>query len=563
MTEERDVLEVDVLFVGGGIASLSGALHLSNLIAAHNKSGAGQKLGEVGIAILEKGFAPGAHGISGAVMDPGPLKELVPDYLEKGAPLEGEVKKESIYFLTKSGKTKTPVTPPPLNNHGNFVVSMSRLNQWMAGLVEENGVDIFPGFAGVEVLYEENKVIGVRTGDKGIDAKGEKKSNYEPGADVQARVTVFGEGSRGNLTKDLIARLKLDAGKNPPGFELGVKEVWELPETRLQPGEVIHTLGYPLKSDAFGGGFVYGMKDDLISVGQLTSLDYADPFVDPHREFQKFKLHPLVSDLLKDGKLIQYGAKTAPVGGYYSIPKLAFAGGMIIGDGANLFNSQKIKGIDLAMRSGMLAARTIFESLLADDLSEARLLDYAKAMAETKEIMGLYKVRNFHQAMTRGLYKGMSTAGMQFLLGGRVISKRLPAKPDYTHMKKINEKYGTATPPAEAIGDIKYDGKSTFDKETDVYYSGATHEESQPSHLKVLDLDICYGKCARDYGNPCVRFCPAGVYEMTVDESTGNKTLKVNFSNCVHCKTCDVKDPFENIQWVPPEGGGGPKYTVM
>ncbi len=473
------------------------------------------------------------------------------------------MKKESIYFLTKSGKTKTPVTPPPLNNHGNFVVSMSKLNQWMAGLVEENGVDIFPGFAGVEVLYEENKVIGVRTGDKGIDAKGEKKSNYEPGADVQARVTVFGEGSRGNLTKDLIARLKLDAGKNPPGFELGVKEVWELPETRLQPGEVIHTLGYPLKSDAFGGGFVYGMKDDLISVGQLTSLDYADPFIDPHREFQKFKLHPLVSDLLRDGKLIQYGAKTAPVGGYYSIPKLAFAGGMIIGDGANLFNSQKIKGIDLAMRSGMLAARTIFEGLLADDLSEARLLDYAKAMAETSEIMGLYKVRNFHQAMTRGLYRGMSTAGMQYLLGGRVISKRLPAKPDYTHMKKITEKYGTATPPAEAIGDIKYDGKSTFDKETDVYYSGATHEESQPSHLKVLDLDVCYGKCARDYGNPCVRFCPAGVYEMTVDESTGNKILKVNFSNCVHCKTCDVKDPFENIQWVPPEGGGGPKYTVM
>jgi electron-transferring-flavoprotein dehydrogenase len=215
------------------------------------------------------------------------------------------------------------------------------------------------------------------------------------------------------------------------------------------------------------------------------------------------------------------------------------------------------------MRSGMLAARTIFEGLLADDLSEAKLLEYAKAMAETKEIMGLYKVRNFHQAMTRGLYKGMSTAGMQYLLGGRVISKRLPAKPDYSHTMKITEKYGTAAPSAEAIGDVKYDGKSTFDKETDVYYSGATHEESQPSHLKVLDLDICYGRCARDYGNPCVRFCPAGVYEMTVDESTGNKTLKVNFSNCVHCKTCDIKDPFENIHWVPPEGGGGPKYTVM
>ena len=562
MTENRDVMEVDVLYVGGGIASLSSALHLSRLIAAHNEGG-GEKLDEVVIAILDKGASPGAHGISGAVMDPGPLKELVPDFLEKGAPLEGEVKKESIYFLTKTGRIKTPMTPPPLNNHGNFVVSMSRMNQWMAQLVEESGVDIFWGFAGVEILYDEGKVVGVRTGDRGIDAKGDKKPNYEPGTDVHARVTVFGEGSRGNLTKDLIADLKLDAGKNPPGYEVGVKEVWELPEPRLQAGEVVHTIGYPLRSDAFGGGFVYGMKSNMVSVGQLTSLDYSDPFIDPHREFQRLKLHPMVADLLRDGKLLQYGAKTVPVGGYYSIPKLMFPGGVIIGDGANLFNSQKIKGIDIAMRSGMLAARAIFEGLVADDLSEARLAGYPKAMAGTREIRDLYKVRNFHQAMTRGLYRGMSTAGMQYVLGGHVISKRLSSVPDHTHMKRVAERYGTATPSAEAIGDLKYDGKLTFDKETDVYYSSATHEESQPSHLRVKDLDICYGKCSKDYQNPCVRFCPAGVYEMTVDEPTGNKTLKVNFSNCVHCKTCDVKDPFENIEWVPPEGGGGPKYTVV
>jgi len=562
MTENREVMEVDVLYVGGGIASLSSALHLSRLIAAHNEGG-GEKLDEVVIAILDKGASPGAHGISGAVMDPGPLKELVPDFLEKGAPLEGEVKKESIYFLTKTGRIKTPMTPPPLNNHGNFVVSMSRMNQWMAQLVEESGVDIFWGFAGVEILYDEGKVVGVRTGDRGIDAKGDKKPNYEPGTDVHARVTVFGEGSRGNLTKDLIADLKLDAGKNPPGYEVGVKEVWELPEPRLQAGEVVHTIGYPLRSDAFGGGFVYGMKSNMVSVGQLTSLDYSDPFIDPHREFQRLKLHPMVADLLRDGKLLQYGAKTVPVGGYYSIPKLMFPGGVIIGDGANLFNSQKIKGIDIAMRSGMLAARAIFEGLVADDLSEARLAGYPKAMAGTREIRDLYKVRNFHQAMTRGLYRGMSTAGMQYVLGGHVISKRLSSVPDHTHMKRVAERYGTATPSAEAIGDLKYDGKLTFDKETDVYYSSATHEESQPSHLRVKDLDICYGKCSKDYQNPCVRFCPAGVYEMTVDEPTGNKTLKVNFSNCVHCKTCDVKDPFENIEWVPPEGGGGPKYTVV
>jgi electron-transferring-flavoprotein dehydrogenase len=562
MTENRDVMEVDVLYVGGGIASLSSALHLSNLIEAHKKSG-GEKLDEITIAVLDKGASPGAHGISGAVMDPGPLKELVPDFVEKGAPLEGEVKKESIYFLTKTGRIKAPMTPPPLANHGNFVVSMSKLNQWMAELVEQNGVDIFWGFAGVEVLYDEDRVIGVRTGDRGIDANGDKKPNYEAGTDLHARVTVFGDGSRGNLTKDLIAHFHLDVGKNPAGYEVGVKEIWELPESRLEPGEVIHTIGYPLKSDAFGGGFIYGMKDNMVSVGQLTSLDYSDPFIDPHREFQRFKLHPLVSDLLKDGKLVQYGAKTVPVGGYYSIPKLMFPGGVLIGDAANLFNSQKIKGIDLAMRSGMLAAQTIFAGLLDDDLSEARLADYARAMAGTTEIQDLYKVRNFHQAMTRGLYLGMATAGLQYLLGGGVVSKMLPSTPDHTHMNRVAERYGTTTPSAEAVGEIKYDGTLTFDKETDVYYSSATHEEAQPSHLKVKDLDICYGKCAEQYNNPCVRFCPASVYEMTTDESTGKKILKVNFSNCVHCKTCDIKDPFENIEWVPPEGGGGPKYTLM
>ena len=562
MPEERDILEVDVLYVGGGIASLTSALHLADLVKAQSRSG-DEALGEISIAVIDKGFAPGAHGISGAVMDPSPLEELVPDFLEKGAPLEGEVHKESIYFLTKKGKIKAPFTPPPLANHGNYVVSMSKLNQWMAERIEEAGVDVFWGFPGVDVLYEEGKVVGVRTGDKGIDAAGEKKPNYEPGADIRARVTVFGEGSRGNLTKKLIADLGLDKGKNPPAFEVGVKEVWELPEARLQPGEVIHTLGYPLKSDSFGGGFIYGMKNNMVSVGQLISLDYGDPFIDPHREFQKFKLHPLVSGLLKDGKIVQYGAKTVPVGGLYSIPKLTFPGGLIIGDAGNLFNSQKIKGIDLAMRSGMLAARTIFEGLVNDDLSEARLSEYEKALMDTAEVKELRKVRNFHQAMTRGLYLGMATAVLQFLFGGRVLKDRLPSRPDFTHMRKVAEKFGTSAPSAEAIGDITFDGKLTYDKETDVYYSGATHEEAQPSHLKVLDLDVCYGKCTEYYQNPCVRFCPAGVYEMTVDESTGKRTLQVNFSNCVHCKTCDIKDPFENIEWVPPEGEGGPKYTVM
>ena len=563
MTDGREVMEVDVLFVGGGIASLSSALHLCNLIEAHNKKGEGKKLSEVMIAVLEKGATLGAHGISGAVMDPTSLKELVPDYLAKGAPIEAEVKKESVYFLTKNGKIKSPITPPPLNNHGNVVVSMSKLNQWMAGLVEAGGAYLFPGFAGVEVLYDENKVIGVRAGDKGIDAKGAKKPNFEPGNDIHARVTVFGEGSRGSLTKDVIAHFGLDRGKNPAGFEVGVKEVWELPMGRVQPGEIIETMGYPMKADTFGGAFIYGMSNNLVSVGQLVSLDCSDPFMDPHREFQKFKLHPMVSALLEGGKLVQYGAKTVPVSGLFSIPKLTFPGGVLVGDAANLFNSQKIKGIDVAIRSGMLAAEAIFAGLVADDLSEAVLARYEKALAGTREMKEIRKVRNFHQAMTRGLYRGMAAAVGQFVLGGKVIADRLPAKPDYQHTKSVVAKYGTARPSEESVGDIKYDGKLTFDKETDVYYSGATHEENQPCHLRILDLATCLGKCSEQYQNPCVRFCPASVYEITVDESTGKKDMKINFSNCVHCKTCDVKDPFENIQWVPPEGGGGPKYTVM
>jgi electron-transferring-flavoprotein dehydrogenase len=337
---------------------------------------------------------------------------------------------------------------------------------------------------------------------------------------------------------------------------VGVKEVWELPEIRLQPGEVIHTMGYPLKSDTFGGGFIYGMQDNMVSVGQLISLDYADPFIDPHKEFQKFKLHPLVSELLKDGKLVQYGAKTVPVGGLFSIPKLAFAGGVIVGDSGNLFNSQKIKGVDLAIRSGMLAARTIFEGLVADDLSEARLSGYEAAVMASAEVSELRKVRNFHQAMTRGLYLGMATAALQFLFGGRVLADRLSSSPDFAHMKPAGQSGPAAT-------NVEFDGKLTYDKETDVYYSGATHEESQPPHLKIKDLDICWSKCTRQFQNPCVRFCPAGVYEITVDEATGNQAMQINFSNCVHCKTCDIKDPFENIDWVPPEGEGGPKYTVM
>lgn len=565
--EERDVMEVDVLFVGGGIASLSGALHLSNLIRKHNEKveqdGQGEKLDEVMIAVLEKAAFAGSHGISGAVMDPVALKELVPDFKEKEAPLEGEVTGEEILYLTKTGKIKAPITPPPLNNHGNYIVSLSRLTEWMGGLVEEAGVDIFPGFAGTEVLYDGDRVIGVRTGDKGIDVDGSKKPNYEPGIDLHAKAVIFGEGSRGSLTKTLIKKYNLDEGKNAPGYEVGVKEVWEIPEGRMKPGDVIHTMGYPLKSDTFGGGFLYGMKDNHVAVGLLTSLDYTDPCMDPHREFQKLKLHPYIAEILKDGKMVQFGAKSVPVSGYYSVPKVSFNGGVLIGDGACLFNGMKIKGIHYAMKSGMLAAETVFEGMLKNDFSESQLEKYRIALSESYIAKDLYKVRNFHQSFEGGLWKGMFRVGIQYVLGGRDWSSRLSSKPDFTHLKRVADVYGTASPSEEQMGDIKYDGEKTFDKETDVYYSGSTHEEKQPPHLQIKDLDICYTRCREEYQNPCVRFCPANVYEMSVDEETGQPKMILNFSNCVHCKTCDIKDPYENITWVPPEGGGGPKYSMV
>lgn len=567
MEDERDVMEVDVLFVGGGIACLSSALHLSNLIRNHNRKveeeGEGKKLEEVMIALLEKGTDIGAHSISGAIMDPIALKELAPDFIENGAPIECEVTKEEVCLLTKNGRIRSPVTPPPLNNHGSYIVSLSKLTHWLGTLIEENGVDIFPGFAATETLYQDAKVLGVRTGDKGIGPDGERKSNFEPGIDLHAKVTVFGEGSRGSLTKDLIKQLGLDEGKNPQTYVCGVKEVWEVPGGRFEPGRVFHSMGYPLKGNTYGGGFIYGMKNNMVSLGLLTGLDADDPYIDPHLSFQKFKLHPYVSEIIADGTLVQYGAKTAPVGGYFSVPKLAFDGGVIVGDSASLFISQKIKGIHIAMKSGMLAAETILDSLLNDDFSAAQLEGYERALLKSYIGKELHKVRNFHQAFQKGLWVGLIKTGFQYILGGRILKGRLSTEADFVHRKKVHECYGTDSPTDEQKGIIKFDGKMSFDKESDVYYSGTTHEEQQPSHLKIPDLNICYTTCKEEYQNPCTRFCPANVYEIEIDEETGKPTLKLNFSNCVHCKTCDIKDPFENITWVPPEGGGGPKYTVL
>jgi electron-transferring-flavoprotein dehydrogenase len=565
--EEKEIMEVDVLFVGGGVACLSGALHLTNLITKHNERveqrGEGEKLEELMIAVLDKGAYPGSHTICGGVMDPVSLRELMPDFLERGAPFEGEVKKDEVLFLTRNGKYKLPIIPPPLENHGNYVISIAKFTEWLGKMVEESGVYLFPGFAGTDILYEANRVVGVTTGDKGIDTDGHRKPNFEPGIDVRAKVTVIGEGSRGSLTKTLINKFNLDEGKNPHSYVLGIKEVWEIPDGRLEPGTVIHTLGYPHKPHTYGGGYIYGMKDNRVSLGLMTGLDYKDPFMDPHREFQKLKLHPFVAKLLEDGKILQYGGNTAPVGGYYSIPRLFVEGCLIVGDSANLFISQKIKGVHVAMKSGMTAAETIFHALLKKDFSEAQLESYQTSFFKSTLGKEIYRARNFHQAFQRGLWSGLMRAGFQYVLGGRILKNRLPAKADFQHLKTVTDYYGTDSPADDRKGIIKYDGARTFDKETDLYYSGTTHEEQQPAHLKIADLNTCYTRCREEYQNPCQRFCPAGVYEIEMDEETGKPNMKLNFANCLHCKTCDVKDPYEIITWVPPEGGGGPKYTIM
>jgi electron-transferring-flavoprotein dehydrogenase len=564
---ERESLEVDVLFVGAGPASLAGALRLRQLIDEHNaraeKSG-GQKLEEIQIAVIEKGREVGSHMISGAVMDIRPLAELLPDYKERSAPLESIVTEEEVSYLTRTAKIKAPIIPPPLQNHGKYVVSLNKLIRWLGPIVEEAGIDIFPEFPGAEILLDGERVIGVRTGDKGIDRHGNPKPNFEPGVDIFAKVTVLGEGSRGSLTKKLIERLKLDQGRNPQLFAVGVKEIWELPKGRIKPGWVMHTLGYPLPSDTFGGGFVYGMQNDLLDIGLVVGLDYRHPFTDPHRLFQEFKQHPAIARMLEGGKMLYYGAKTIPEGGYFSIPKYYGDGFVIIGDAASFLNSQKLKGIHLAMKSGMLAAQAIYEALLAARYDNAQMQRFEQLVKESYIEKELYEVRNFHQAFERGRWLGLIEAGFQYLTGGRGLRGDLKTEAGHKRMRKLQEVFGRAPSDGKDVPElppVKYDNKLTFDKLTDVYRSGTEHNEDQPSHLKVLDFRICIERCTREYGNPCQYFCPAAVYE--IEETEGGRKPKINFSNCVHCKTCDIMDPYQIIDWVTPEGGGGPNYINL
>jgi len=551
MSVQREQLEADVLIVGAGPAGLSCALHLANLIKKHNASGAKRELSAENIYVLEKGRELGAHQLSGAIMNPKALAELVPGF-EKSAPLDTPVTDSAALIFTQKSSFRIPITPPPFNNTGNYVISLNKLVKWLGGLVESTGVNIFKEFGGADLIYERDGIAGAITEDKGLDKNGKPKANFTPGYELRAKVTVLAEGPRGSLTKQLVAKKKLD-NINPQIYGLGIKELWEVQPGKIKPGYVAHTLGWPLSTKMYGGGWIYGLSNNRVSLGLVMALEYEDPRFDPHAAFQIWKTHPFVRNILDGGKLLRYGAKTLPYGGWYAMPRIYVDGALIVGDSGSFLDSQRLKGVHLAMKSGMLAAETILEALKTGDTSTKTLKLYKNKIDASYIKKELWKVRNFHQSFRNGLFDGLVHSALQEITGGRGLIDPMRVHPGHEAYRQI---HGTPAPER-----FKGDGKLTFDRLTDVYHSGTRHEEDQPCHLEVHDLNICSTRCVEEYGNPCQYFCPAAVYEM-VKEGDGQK-LKINFANCVHCKTCDIADPYQIIDWTVPEGGGGPNYEGM
>ena len=549
---ERDRLEVDVLFVGAGPASLAGAIRLMQLA---NTAGR-----ELEVLVIDKGAEIGSHGISGAVMDPRALDELLPEWRERNVPVESPVTGDRLWFLTESGKIEAPIVPPMMNNHGKYVVSLQKMARWLGERAEEAGAQVFPAFPGQELLWDGDRAIGVRTGDKGVDKHGNPKANYEPGADIFAKIVILGEGPRGTLAKQAVSRLKLDAEREPQVYATGVKEIWQCAPGSVRAGSVIHTLGFPLRAETFGGGFVYGMAGDVLDVGFVTGLDAKDPTNDPHNEFQRFKTHPAIRRLLEGAALLRYGAKAIPEGGLFAMPRFYADGLMIVGDSAGFLNGMRLKGLHLGMKSGMLAAQTAWEALQAGAYDRRQLGAYEVGFKSSWAYDEMRTARNFHQGFRGGLVAGLFNVGLGMIAGGRGFgtTDRLHGEPGYERMEKRG--WQPKESPRAPI-----DGVLTFDKVTDVYKSGTMHEEDQPCHLQVADTAICRDRCTVEYGNPCAYFCPAAVYEPLFEKKGDGfeGRLQINFTNCVHCKTCDIADPYQIITWVPPQGGEGPVYTGL
>ena len=542
---ERESMEFDVVIVGAGPAGLSTACRLMQL--------AQEKEQELMVCVVEKGSEVGAHLLSGAVFETRALDELIPDWKEKGAPLDTPAKKDKFLFLTSKGSFKLPA-PPQMHNKGNYIISLGNLARWLAQQAEDLGVEIFPGFAAAEILYDaQGAVIGVATGDMGLDEHGQKTEHFEPGMELHARQTVFAEGCHGSLTKALIQQYDLRSDSDPQTYGLGIKELWEIDPAKHDLGLTTHTIGWPMDKKTYGGSWIYHMDGNLVSIGFVIGLDYQNPYLSPYDEMQRFKLHPAIKPLLEGGRRVAYGARALVEGGFQSIPKLSFPGGLLVGDTAGFLNVPKIKGNHTAMKSGMVAAQSIAAHLQSTQDFGTHCVPYQGDMEKSWIWKELKKVRNIRPGFHRGLLFGLINAAFETITGGRA-PWTLKNHADHSQLQK-----------AANFSPIEYpkpDGAITFDKLTSVQLSNTNHAENQPCHLQLKNPSIPVDVNLPEYAEPAQRYCPAGVYEIIKDDSGGSK-LQINSQNCVHCKTCDIKDPSQNINWVVPQGGDGPNYPNM
>ena len=562
---ERERLDVDLLFVGAGSATLAAVIRLADLCKE-------QGVEMPATLVIEKAEEVGGHQLSGAMMDPTGINELFDDPEKLGMPFHARCDYDAVYFLTSKRAFKLPVTPPPMANHGNYAISLSDFVKWLAEQAEAREIEIYPGFAAAEPIFDGDKVVGVRIQDRGIDVDGTQKSVFEAGPEIYAKCVIFGEGPRGSCTKQLIERFEL-GGENPQAYETGIKEIWKIKPENHRLGRVLHTMGWPHDPTTFGGGWLYDLKDNQISLGFVTGLNYDNPHTDPHDNMQRFKLHPMISKILEGGECIRYGAKTLPAGGWFATPRQYMNGALLIGDSGGTCNAERLKGVHTAIKSGMLAAETLLEAIRKDDYSAESLSSYAEAWKTSWAGKEHYKARNFHASFgfTQKMPSWLGWArqlpwiangqALAMITGGRGLFKRVKSHPDHTHMKKLSQLSAKEQKKAEKVA---YDNKLTFDKVTAVALAGSRHEVDQPHHLLVADTDLCATTCAEEYGNPCQNFCPADVYEMIPnDDDPTKKHLVIHHENCVHCKTCDVADPYAQITWATPEGGDGPDYTQM
>jgi electron-transferring-flavoprotein dehydrogenase len=541
----RDSMTVDIVCVGAGVASLSAVLRLMKRVR--------ESSGEIPrVLVLEKGRAVGAHVLSGAILDPEPLADLLSEKEREGMPVESVVVSEGFYYLTEEKALRLPWIPPPMCNKGLPLISLSIFAQYLGQLCESAGVEIHTGFTATELIQSNGRVVGIRVGDKGVDKQGIRKSNYEPGPDVFAKVVILGEGACGILTEQLIEERKMANGRNPQSYALGIKELIEVPPLSGRAGAIFHTFGYPLESRAYGGGFLYGLNDRQFALGLVTALDYRDATLNPHDLFRAFKAHPRIQRMINGGKIIGYGAKIIPEGGFHAVPDLAADGVMIVGDGAGLLDSLRLKGIHIAMQSGIAAGDTLFDGWKKNEFSPSVLRDYPKRFHSMSGWRQMKRVKNVRACFTRGTLAGMTGAGMSVFTNGLLPSGRLKMEADGKAMRRKSEsrKFAEGWPTNPDLD---------LDRLTDVYHSDTHHEENQPCHLKILDPERCVRECFEKYGAPCALFCPAQVYNLTGD----GKGIRIDFSNCLHCETCQIKDPLGNIRWTFPEGGDGPRYCGM